>query len=117
MKNFITKYYKEILLFVFGVVLTYLLIEFLTPAPYKSELLKYKLNELDKKIEETEKKQKQLDDSISVYKENVRKIDETITDIRNKKTTINNYYETKEWEIKGYDYKQVDSAFQKRYKY
>jgi hypothetical protein len=52
-----------------------------------------------------------------VYKENVRKIDETITDIRNKKTTINNYYETKEWEIKGYDYKQVDSAFQKRYKY
>jgi len=59
MTNFLSKYYREILLVVFAIALTFVLIKVFTPAPDKSELLKDKLNQLDKKIEDAEKKQKQ----------------------------------------------------------
>lgn len=117
MKNFITKYYKDILLVLFGGVLIYVLVQVLTPAPDKSELLKYKLNQLDKKIEETENKQKQLDDSIAVYKENIKRIDENLENIRSQKTTINNFYEKKQEVINGYTNKQIDSTLRKRYNF
>jgi septal ring factor EnvC (AmiA/AmiB activator) len=117
MTNFLSKYYREILLVVFAIALTFVLIKVFTPAPDKSELLKYKLNQLDKKIEDAEKKQKQLDDSIAVYKESIKRIDANIADIRSQKTTINNYYENKGKEIVGYTNKQIDSALTKRYNY
>jgi len=117
MVNFITKYYREILLVVFAITLTIVLIKVFTPTPDKSELLKYKLNQLDKKIDYAEKKRKQLDDSIAVYKESIKRIDANIADIRSQKTTINNYYENKGKEIVGYTNKQIDSALSKRYNY
>jgi energy-converting hydrogenase Eha subunit H len=43
MKNFINKYFKEILVVVLIVVVIFLLVKIFTPAPDKSELLKYKL--------------------------------------------------------------------------
>jgi peptidoglycan hydrolase CwlO-like protein len=117
MKEFFIKYFREILLVILIGVVIFLLIKVYTPAPDKSDLLKYKLEQLDQKILNLKNKQKQLDDSIIVYKKNIELINENIKDIRYQKNTINNYYEIKEREIPKWTNKQVDSAFRKRYKY
>lgn len=117
MKEFFIKYFKEILLVVLIGIVVFLLIKVYTPAPDKSDLLKYKLDQLDQKISDLKQKQKQLDDSISGYKRNIEIINENIENIRSQKTTINNYYEIKDREIPKWSNKQVDSAFRARYKY
>lgn len=116
-KTFLVNHYRDIILIFLGLLLVYLLIRAFTPAPDKSELLKYKLEQLDKKIEDTKKQQLKLDSNIVRYREDIKKIDKTIEYIRNQKTIINNYYTTKEKEINGYNYKQIDSSFKKRYGY
>jgi septal ring factor EnvC (AmiA/AmiB activator) len=117
MKQFITKYFKEILLVVMAIALTFLLIKIFTPPPDKSELLKYKLQQLDTKINDLKQQQKQLDDSISTYKKDIERIDENIENIRSQKTVVNNYYEEKDKDIKGWSNKQIDSSLRKRYKF
>jgi peptidoglycan hydrolase CwlO-like protein len=117
MKNFIKKYFKEILLTLLIGIVVFLLVKVLTPAPDKSELLKHKLQQLDNKINDLKQKQKDLDDSISVYKKDIEKIDETIENIRAQKTVINNFYDEKAKEIPGWSNKQIDSSLRKRYKF
>jgi peptidoglycan hydrolase CwlO-like protein len=117
MKEFFLKYFKEILLVVFGIVLIFLIVKIYTPAPDKSDLLKYKLNQLDQTISDLKKRQKDLNDSITKNKEDIIQIDKNIDDIKSQKTTINNYYEIKDKEIPKWTNKQVDSAFRARYKY
>jgi septal ring factor EnvC (AmiA/AmiB activator) len=116
-KTFLVNHYRDIILIFLGLLLVYLLIRAFTPAPDKSELLKYKLEQLDKKIEDTKKQQLKLDSNIVKYREDIKKIDKTVEYIRNQKTIINNYYTIKEKEINGYNYKQIDSSFKKRYGY
>jgi hypothetical protein len=116
MKQFITKYFKEILLVVMAIALTFLLIKIFTPPP-KNDLLDYKLNQLDLKIKDLKDKQKQLGDSISFYKREIELIDENIKNIRIERKTVNNYYEIKDREIPGYTPAQIDSALRKRYNY
>lgn len=116
-KKFLVNHYRDIILVFLGFLLVYLLIRTFTPVPDKSELLKYKLEQLDKKIEDTKKQQLKLDSNIVRYREDIKKIDKTIEYIRNQKTIINNYYTIKEKEINGYNYKQIDSSFKKRYGY
>lgn len=117
MKNFINKYFKEILVVALIAVVIFLLVKILTPAPDKSELLKYKLKQLDTKIDSLNTKQKQLDDSIARYKKDIERIDENIENIRSQKTIINNYYEKKAKEIPGMTNQQVDSSLRKRYNF
>jgi len=115
MKRFIVKYFKEILLTLLIGVVAFLLVKVLTPAPDKSELLKYKLKQLDTQIDSLNSKQKQLDDSITIYKKDIEKINENIEKIRSQKTVINNYYEKKAKDIPGMTNQQIDSALRKRY--
>lgn len=117
MKEFFLKYFKEILLVVFGIVLIFLIVKIYTPVPDKSDLLKYKLNQLDETISDLKKRQKDLNDSIAKNKEDIIQIDKNIDDIKSQKTTINNYYEIKDKEIPKWTNKQIDSAFRARYKY
>lgn len=117
MKTFFMKYFREILLVVLVATVVFLLVKIFTPTPDKSELLKYKLEELDKKISDIKQKQKQLDDSIKFYKKDIEIIDRNIENIRSEKTTINNYYQIKDKEIPKWTNKQVDSAFRTRYNY
>jgi peptidoglycan hydrolase CwlO-like protein len=117
MKNFIKKYFKEILLLVTICVVLFLLVKVFTPVTDKSEVLKYKLEQLDTKINDLKQKQKQLGDSIYSYKKEIEKIDKNIDNIRYEKTVINNYYNKKDEEIKGWTNKQIDSLFRKRYKF
>jgi len=117
MKIFLKKYPKEILLTILICVVVFLLVKVLTPAPDKSDLLKYKLQQLDNRINDLKQKQKILDDSISVYKKDIQRIDENIENIRSQKTVINNYYDEKDKEIVGWSNKQIDSSLRKRYKF
>ena len=115
MREFITKNFRDIILIFLGCLLVYLLVRTFTPTPDKSELLKYKLEQLDTKILETEKKQKDLDNSIGLSKKDIARIDQNIEDIKSQKTVINNYYQQKQKEILGLSNKQIDSVLRQRY--
>jgi septal ring factor EnvC (AmiA/AmiB activator) len=117
MIGFIKKYFKEILLTILICVVIFLLVKILTPAPDKSELLKYKLKQLDTKIDNLNIKQKQLTDSIIIYKKDIQEIDKNIENIKSQKTVINNYYVQKAKDIPGMTNQQVDSALRKRYNF
>jgi len=117
MKELVKKYNKEIIIVVLIFVVTFLLIKVFTPAPDKSELLKYKLEQLDKQVDNLKQKQKQLDDSITYYKKDIERIDQNIQNIRSQRTVVNNYYENKSKEVPGMSNKQIDSSLRKRYNY
>jgi hypothetical protein len=117
MINFLTKNFRDIILILLGCLLVYLLVRTFTPAPDKSELLKYKLEQLDNKIKETEKRQKELDSNIALNKKDIERIDQNIDNIRTQKTVVNNYYDQKAKDIPGMTNKQIDSSFRKRYNY
>jgi septal ring factor EnvC (AmiA/AmiB activator) len=117
MMNFLTKNFRDIILILLGCLLVYLLVRTFTPAPDKSELLKYKLEQLDNKIKETEKRQKELDSNIALNKKDIERIDQNIDNIRSQKTVVNNYYDQKAKDIPGMTNKQIDSSFRKRYNY
>ena len=65
MRTFLTKNFKDIMLVVLTLLLTVILIKVFKPIEDRSELLKYKLDQLDKNINNIKGLQKQLNDSIS----------------------------------------------------
>jgi septal ring factor EnvC (AmiA/AmiB activator) len=117
MKNFLTQYWKTITLSVFGLIFVYLLVKVLTPAPDMSELNKYKLEQIDKHIEEMKNLQNKLNDSIQSYQQKIDKIDEKIGSIKIEKKQVNNYYTQKKEEIKNADKRQIDSLLRGRYNF
>ena len=82
MKEFMIKNWKNITLGILGVIFVYLLVRVLTPAPDMSELNKYKLEQIDKHIEEMKNQQKSLSDSIQSYQNKIVAIDEKISKIK-----------------------------------
>jgi septal ring factor EnvC (AmiA/AmiB activator) len=117
MKDFFTKNWKMITLGILGVIFIYLLIRVFTPAPDMSELNKYKLEQLDKHINEMKQLQLKLNDSIQAYQSKIDKIDEKIGKIKMEKSQVNNYYTQKKEEIKSADKKQIDSFLRGRYNF
>ena len=107
MKEFMIKNWKNITLGILGVIFVYLLVRVLTPAPDMSELNKYKLEQIDKHIEEMKNQQKSLSDSIQSYQNKIVAIDEKISKIK---------VEKKE-EIKNADKKQIDSLLRSIYNF
>ncbi len=117
MREFLKYNFKTITQITVVLLLIILLVRSFTSIPDRSELLKYKLDQLDNNIDSLKKIQLKLADSLSDYKKDIEKIDSNITNIRVEKTTINNYYEQKAKEIPGMTNKQIDSSFRLRYKY
>lgn len=117
MKDFLKYNWKTITLTILGVIFVYLLVRTLTPVPDRSELNKYKLEQLDKKIDELKGLQKNLNDSIQSYNEKIKNIDQKITNIKVEKKEINNYYTIKQEEIKTADKQKIDSLLRARYKF
>lgn len=93
-----------------------LLIKSFIPEP-KNDLLKYKLEQLDKNINDMKDQQKKIDEKIDLYKKEINKIDSNIKNIKTNRQTINNFYELKEDSIKGMERKQIINELKKRYKY
>lgn len=117
MREFIIKNWKNITLGILGVIFVYLLVRVLTPAPDMSELNKYKLEQIDKHIEEMKNMQKSLSDSIQFYQSKIVEIDSKISKIKVEKKEVNNYYTQKKEEIKNADKRQIDSLLRNRYKF
>jgi hypothetical protein len=102
MKEFFKYNFKFIIQSIGTILLIILVIRAFTPPEDKSELLKYKLNQLDLKINDLKNQQKKLDQTILNYKKDILKID---------------YYEVERDIILTYDAKKIDSALKKRYNY
>jgi septal ring factor EnvC (AmiA/AmiB activator) len=117
MKDFLTYNWKTITLTILGVIFFYLLVRTLMPVPVPSELNKYKLEQIDKKIKDIEKLQKEINDSINSYQKQIKGIDTKISNIKIERSQINNYYTIKEEEIKNADRKKIDSLLRKRYNF
>ncbi len=117
MKEFLIKNWKNITLGLLGVIFVYLLVRVLTPAPDMSELNKYKLEQIDKHINEMKTLQKSLSDSIQVYQHKIDEIDDKISHIKVEKKEVNNFYTQKREEIKNADKKQIDSLLRSRYNF
>lgn len=117
MKEFMIRNWKNITLGVLGVIFVYLLVRVFTPAPDMSELNKYKLEQIDKHIEEMKNMQKSLSDSIQSYQNKIVEIDDKISKIKVEKKEVNNYYTQKKEEIKNADKKQIDSLLRSRYNF
>ena len=115
MREFIIKNWKNITLGILGVIFVYLLVRVFTPAPDMSELNKYKLEQIDKHIEEMKNMQKSLSDSIQSYQNKIVEIHDKISKIKVEKKEVNNYYTQKKEEIKNADKKQIDSLLRSRY--
>lgn len=117
MKEFLTYNWKTITLTILGVIFVYLLVRVFTPTPDMSELNKYKLEQIDSKINEIKKLQKDLKDSIGVYRVKIKEIDTRISKIKVERSEINNYYTIKEKEIKKTNNREIDSLLRKRYNF
>ena len=117
MKEFIIKNWKTITLSFLGVIFIYLLIRVFTPTPGMSELNKYKLEQIDKHINEMKTLQKSLSDSIQVYQHKIDEIDDKISHIKVEKKEVNNFYTQKRDEITNADKKQIDSLLRSRYNF
>ena len=117
MKEFMIKNWKNITLGILGVIFVYLVVRVFTPAPDMSELNKYKLEQIDKHIEEMKNMQKSLSDSIQTYQNKIVQIDSKISKIKVEKKEVNNYYTQKKEEIKNADKKQIDSLLRSRYNF
>lgn len=117
MKNFLITNWKNITLGVLGVIFVYLLVRVFTPTPDTSELNRYKLEQIDKHIEEMKNLQKDLSDSIQSYQSKISEIDQKISKIKVERKEVNNYYTQKKEEIKNADKKQIDSLLRSRYNF
>ena len=117
MKEFFIKNWTTITLSILGVIFVYLLVRVFTPTPDMSELNKYKLEEIDKHINEVKTLQKNLSDSIKVYQNKIDDIDNKISNIKVEKKEVNNYYTQKKEDIKNADKRQIDSLLRSRYNF
>jgi septal ring factor EnvC (AmiA/AmiB activator) len=116
-KEFLKYNFKTIIQITIVLLLVILLVRSFTSIPDRSELLKYKLDKIDQEINDLRKTQSILLDSLRSYKDEIKKIDNSISNIRLEKKTINNYYEIQSEKIKGLKRKEIDSLLRKRYKY
>jgi len=117
MKEFLIKNWKNVTLGILGVIFIYLIVRVFTPTPDMSELNKYKLEQIDKHINEMKTLQKSLSDSIQVYQNKIDEIDDKISHIKVEKKEVNNFYTQKREEIKNADKKQIDSLLRGRYNF
>ena len=117
MKSFLIKNWKNITLGILGVIFVYLLVRVYEPVNDTSELNKYKLEQIDKHIEEMKTIQKSLSDSIQTYQNKIVEIDDKLSKIKVEKKEVNNYYTQKKEEIKNADKKQIDSLLRSRYNF
>lgn len=117
MTEFLTKNWKSIVLIILSGIFIYLLVRVFTPIKDMSELNKYKLEQIDKKVQEIKILQRQLSDSIQSYEKKIKEIDDKISNIKFEKKQVNNYYIQKKEEIQRANKGQIDSLLKKRYNF
>ncbi len=117
MKKFLIENWKTITLTLLGLIFVYLLVRVFTPTTDMSELNKYKLDQIDSKINEIKKQQKDLKDSIGLYRLKIKEIDTKVSKIKLERNEINKFYTIKETKIKKTNNREIDSLLKKRYNF
>jgi septal ring factor EnvC (AmiA/AmiB activator) len=117
MIEYIKKYYLHAIGIVGLIGLVYLIVYLLTPEQDMSELDKYKLEQIDKDINLIIENQKKLDKQIEGYKDEISKIDSTISQVKNQKTIVREYYKDLGEKVDKMKKKEIDSFFHARYNY
>ena len=115
-KDFLVKYYKEIIAFFVGLFILYWVIYFTTPKNQMSELNKYKIEQIDNKIGEIKVSQEKLDSSIIQLNKELVSLNKTISTIKNQKIIIKEIYNEKINSVDKLTDVQLDSFFTNRYK-
>ncbi len=115
--KYVEKYWKWVVGIILSIAVLYLVVYLATPKPKMSELDKYKIEQINKNIEQLKKLQENLNDSLSVYNKKIEEIDNKISNIKVERKEVNNYYTQKKEEIKNADKRQIDSLLRKRYNF
>jgi vacuolar-type H+-ATPase subunit I/STV1 len=87
----------------------------LTPSVKMSAESKAKIDSLNANIIKYEDKNKKIDTMISVYNTEIRKIENMISNIKQEKTIIKEFYHETIISIDTFSRSQIDSFFAKRY--
>jgi predicted nucleic acid-binding Zn-ribbon protein len=116
MKNFITKYFKTILLFLGGLFLLYWVIFVLTPRSTMSKEDMSKLDSLTNVVNQINKEQIVLETKIESVNKEVDKIDNDISKIKTNKEKIGKKYHEEIIRVDMYTDPEIDSFFSNRYK-
>ena len=117
MKTFFDNNFKYIIPIIVLIWLSFNIVDMFTRTNGMSKNDKERIEKLNQEIEVLIDGQKKLDESISGYKQEITKIDSTISNIKVKKEVVNNFYGQKQKEIKDANTKQIDSMFRSRYNY
>lgn len=115
-KNFLVKYYKEIIGLFIGLFILYWVIYFTTPKNQMSEVDKYKIELMDKKIDEINKSQIKLDSSINLLNEELVSLNKNISTIKKDKIIVKKVYDEKINRVDELNDAQLDGFFTNRYK-
>ena len=116
MKNFITKYFKTILLFLGGLFLLYWVIFVLTPRSTMSKEDMSKLDSLTNVVNQINKEQIVLETKIESVNKEVDKIDNDISKIKTNKEKTGKKYHEEIIRVDMYTDPEIDSFFSNRYK-
>lgn len=117
MKTIFIKYFREIIILSFGIIITIFLYKIYFTNYSNSELIKFKLETIDKEIEQLYEQRKSLDSSINLHNKKIEKIDSALNNLKIERKTINNIFQIKENEIKEADAKKTDSLLRLRFRY
>ena len=115
MKNFLTKNYEKIIkigLIVFGI---YWVMCVLTPGIQMSSESKGIIDSLNNHIIEVQKKQDSLTQDIVKYNEEIKEVDKVISNIKNEKTIIKEFYHEKIISVDTFNMSDIDKFFTNRY--
>jgi len=99
------------------VFLVYWLVFVLTSGVKISEEYKNKIDSLNTHIEIVQKKQDSLSQNIIKYNSEIEKVDKIISNIKNEKTIIKEYYHEKIISVDTFNSSDIDKFFSNRYGY
>jgi hypothetical protein len=113
--NFIKTNFWTILKIIGVVFLIYWLMFILTPSVKMSAESKAKIDSLNANIKKYEEENKKIDTAIALYNTEIHKIDNIISNIKQEKTIIKEFYHETIISIDTFSRSQIDSFFTKRY--
>jgi vacuolar-type H+-ATPase subunit I/STV1 len=113
--NFIKSNFFTILKVALAVFVIYWLMCVLTPSIKMSSESKAIIDSLNNHIIEVQKKQDSLTQNIVKYNEEIKEVDKVISNIKNEKTIIKEFYHEKIISVDTFNMSDIDKFFTNRY--
>ena len=115
--GFISKYRKQILYVIGGLLVLYAFLWISTRQPQMPAEYKRTIDSLTNLNKELISRQNKIDSTIEVYEQKVEQVDFQIDNIKEKTTIVREYYHEVGQQAGKYTPTQVDSFFKARYNY